>query len=166
MTVTLPPIDRLKLGPLSVSMSFRPVWAYIDGVREFGRFFCETTFQQAELAERARVALQETLENALNHSQHTAGLLTLEITCDRDELRISTISSASAEQIRLLREEVEMLRAFDPEAGLLAAFARATREPESAPRLGLARLRYECRFDVHVTQEGDGQVRVTAIGKM
>ncbi len=147
-------------------MSFRPVWAYIDGVREFGRFFCETTFQRPELAERARVALQETLENAVTHSEHAAGLLTLEISCDATELRISTISNASSEQIRVLRQEVEMLRAFDPEAGLLAAFARATREPESAPRLGLARLRYECRFDVHVHDEGDGLVRVTAIGKI
>ena len=147
-------------------MSFRPVWAYIDGVREFGRFFCETTFQRPELAERARVALQETLENAVNHAEHAAGLLTLEISCDKTELRIATISSASSEQIRALRQEVEMLRAFDPEAGLLAAFTRATREPESAPRLGLARLRYECRFDVFVSEEDDGQVRVTAIGKL
>jgi hypothetical protein len=153
-------------GPLSVSMSFRPVFAYIEGVREFGRFFCATTFQQPELVERARVALQETLENAVTHSRYPWGLLTLEISCDGPELRISTISEASPADIRLLREEIEMLRAFDPEAGYLAAFARAAREPDSAPRLGLARLRYECRFDLEINDEPDGQVRVTAIGKL
>ncbi len=165
MIATSPPLDPV-LGPLSVSISFRPVWAYIDGVREFGRFFCETTFQRPEIADRARVALQETLESAVAHSGHAAGLLTLEISCDASELRISTISSADPEQLRLLLQEVEMLRAFDPEAGLLAAFARAAREPESAPRLGLARLRYECRFDVYVSAEGDGRVRLTAVGKI
>ena len=48
-------------------MRFRPVWAYIDGIREFCRFFCATTFS-GDVAERASVVVQETLENAVKYS--------------------------------------------------------------------------------------------------
>ena len=40
-----------------VFMRFRPAWAYIDGIREFGRFFCETTFGTSALAQRACVVI-------------------------------------------------------------------------------------------------------------
>ncbi|MGH7437569.1 MAG: hypothetical protein ACRENE_17975, partial [Polyangiaceae bacterium] len=53
-------------------MRFRPAWAYIDGIREFGRFFCEVTFGTSELAERARLVLQEALENAVKYSTDSA----------------------------------------------------------------------------------------------
>ena len=54
-----------------VFMRFRPAWAYIDGIREFGKFFCQTTFGTQELADRACVVIQETLENAVKYSTNS-----------------------------------------------------------------------------------------------
>ena len=153
--------------PLLVSVSFRPIWAYIDGVREFGRFFCETTFKRPELAARAQVVLQETLENAVKYSSpREGGKLEVEISSDGVQLQISTLSQADPIHLQTLREEIDMLRRFDPEAAYLAAFARAAHEPEASARLGLARMRYEGQFDLTVNEEADGHVRVTAVGKV
>ena len=60
--------DRPSSKEPLVFMRFRPAWAYIEGIREFGRFFCETTFGTTDVAERARVVIQETLENAVKYS--------------------------------------------------------------------------------------------------
>jgi len=154
-------------GPLLVSLTFRPAWAYIDGIREFGRFFCETTFKQAGVAERARVVLQETLENAIKYSSATEdSKLELEIASDGCELYISTLSHADPAHLESLREEIEMLHRFDPEAAFIAAFARAARTPGGPARLGLARMRYETQFELSVSEEADGNVRVIAVGKL
>lgn len=154
-------------APLRVSLSFRPIWAYIDGVRELGRFFCEKTFKQPELAERAQVVLQETLENAIKYSSLDKNTeLALEIASDGAELQISTLSHPDPAHLVTLREEIEMLRMFDPEAAFIAAFARAAREPGAPAKLGLARLRFESQFELRVTEEPGGAVRVTAVGKL
>ena len=64
-----PPESKKHPAPYPlVFMRFRPAWAYIDGIREFGRFFCQTTFGTQELADRACVVIQETLENAVKYS--------------------------------------------------------------------------------------------------
>jgi hypothetical protein len=59
-----------------------------------------------------------------------------------------------------------MLRRFDPEAAFIAAFARAAREPNAPARLGLARMRYESQFELQISEEGEGNVRVTAVGRL
>jgi len=150
-----------------VRVSLRPVWEYIEGVREFGRFFCETTFKRPDVAARAQVVLQETLENAIRYSAHDEnGKLEVEITSDGCDLRISTLSRADPAHLQTLRDEIEMLRQFDPEAAYLAAFVRASQQPEGSARLGLARMRFEGRFELQISEEPGGHVRVTAIGKL
>ena len=154
-------------GPLLVSVSFRPVWAYIDGVREFGRFYCDTTFKEPEVAARARVVLQETIENAIKYSSSSDdSKLEVEISSDGSELQISTLSHVDPNHLQSLREEIDMLRRFDPEAAFIAAFARAAREPGAPARIGLARMRFESQFELQVSEESDGKVRVTAVGKL
>ena len=154
-------------APLLVSVKLRPLWAYIDGVREFGRFFCDRTFTQPGVAERARLVLQETLENAVKYASPSEdNRLELEIASDGSELQISTLSQADPKHLRALREEIDMQRRFNPEAAFLAAFARAAYEPDAPSGLGFARMRFESRFDVQISEEGGGNVRVTAIGAL
>lgn len=161
MISTLP---RSSVEPL-VHLRFRPAWAYIDGVREFCRFFCETTYRQQDLAERARVVLQETLENAVKYS--TPGELSeldVEIHADSEQFRISITSRPDPRHLQTLKNELSHLRMLDPEAAYLAAFVRAQQEPDSPARLGLARMRYEARFELHLNEQADGRVRITATG--
>ena len=153
-------------GPL-VRMRFRPAWAYIDGIREFGRFFCETTFEEPELAERARIIIQEALENAVKYSvPGPRSELEFVIGSDGTRLEISVSSTPSPEHLEMLKRELEALNATDPEAGYLAAFARASESSEARARLGLARIRYEGAMTLSMSEESGGRIRVTASGAL
>jgi hypothetical protein len=153
--------------PPIVFMRFRPVWAYIEGIREFGRFFCETTFGTPELAERAGVVLQETLENAIKYStDDPKSELELEITAQGDSIEFAVSSIPDADHLDTLREELELLRARDPEKAYLAAFQRAATTSEASGRLGLARVRYEGNVELSMEEEQGGRIRITAVGKI
>jgi hypothetical protein len=149
-----------------IFMRFRPAWAYLDGVREFCRFFCEATYPQKDLAERVRVVLQETLENAIKYS--TPGQqseLELEVHADPERFLITVTSRPDPRHLQTLKNELSHLAMLDPEAAYLAAFVRAANEPDAPARLGLARMRYEARFELHLAEQIDGRVRITASGK-
>jgi hypothetical protein len=149
-----------------VFLRFRPAWAYIEGVREFCRFFCETTYSQKDLAERARLVLQETLENAVKYSTRShLSEVELEVRADQETFQIAITSRPDPQHLQKLKLELAHLTELDPEAAYVAAFVRAANEPEASARLGLARMRYEARFELGLDEEADGRVRITAVGK-
>lgn len=164
MKTSFLPFARLAThdGP-AVYVRFRPAWTYIEGIREFGKFFCSATFERPELAERARVMIQETLENAVKYSDRDrTSDLELILSVEDSQLEISVCSRPLPEHVGLLRQELEQLYARDPEAAYLAALERAASDPGASARLGLARIRYECRAELSVSEEEDGRLRVTA----
>jgi hypothetical protein len=157
--------DSLHVAPNepAVLVRFRPAWVYIDGIREFGRFFCSATFNEPGIAERAQVMIQETLENAVKYSDRaTLSDLELFMSMDGKQLQVSVCSSPSPEHLTTLKREMEQLLAQDPEQAYLAAFERAAQDPGASAKLGLARLRYECHAELSVAEEEDGRIRVTA----
>lgn len=142
---------------------FRPAWSYIEGIREFGRFFCAATFDKPDLAERAQVMIQETLENAVKYSDRNSfSELEMLMTMDGKELVVSVVSIPSVEHYGALQKELETLYQQEPEQAYLAAFERAARDPNASARLGLARLRFECKAELSVSEEEGGRIRVTA----
>jgi hypothetical protein len=150
-----------------VFMRFRPAWGYIDGIREFGRFFCETTFGTPELAERARVVIQEALENAVKYSTNAPDSeLEFLIQSDGTNIEISVSSMPDAAHVQRLKAELSELRSLDPEQAYLAAFLRASKEPHESGRLGLARIRYEGGVELSMQEQDGGRIRVTATGKL
>jgi hypothetical protein len=150
-----------------VLMRFRPAWAYIDGIREFGRFFCKTTFGTEELAERACVVIQEALENAVKYSTDSPnGELELKIQTVGTTIEFSVSSLPDPAHAARLRRELTGLHAMEPEVAYLAAFQRASDEPDAAARLGLARIRYEGNVELSLTEEFGGRIRITAVGKV
>jgi hypothetical protein len=166
-SVDPPPLSK-KLAPYPlVFMRFRPAWAYIDGIREFGRFFCQTTFGTQELADRACVVIQETLENAVKYSTNTPDSeLELSIESDGLSIEFSVSSHPDASHLSSLREELDGLQTLDPEQAYLAAFIRASNEPEASARLGLARIRYEGGVELSMKEEAGGRIRITARGSL
>jgi hypothetical protein len=149
----------------SLHVRFRPVWAYIDGVREFCRFFCFTTFADENVAERVRLVIQELLENAIKYSMEgKVSELALDIENDPSAIIISTVSRPAPGHYATLQEDLADLYKETPEGAYTNAIKRAAELPEGASRLGLARMRYEGKVDLSVTEEGDGWIRVTARG--
>ncbi len=165
MAVELSPLGAP--GDSLVFMRFRPAWAYIDGIREFGRFFCQTTFQNAEIAERARVVIQETLENAVKYSvPGTEGDLELSISARGSRLEISVCSTPLREHLESLRAEIDRLNCADPEEAYRDAFARAADTPDGPARLGLARIRFEGNAELNMEEVQGGRIRITASGAL
>lgn len=166
MQPALSKLSSEALGAL-VLMRFRPAWAYIDGIREFGRFFCKTTFGTEELAERACVIIQETLENAVKYSTDSPNSeLELKIHAEGERIVFSVSSLPDPEHIERLRSELSGLHSLDPKQAYLAAFQRASDEPDAAARLGLARIRYEGDVELSLKEEAGGRIRITAVGKL
>jgi hypothetical protein len=162
----LPSLNAPGVKPL-VLMRFRPAWAYIDGIREFGRFFCETTFGTPELAERARVILQETLENAVKYSTDGADSeLELSISADAQRIEFSVSSTPDPSHMETLRTELSSMSKLAPEEAYLAAFVRAAGDPDAASRIGLARIRYEGNVELSLSEESGGRIRITAAGSL
>ena len=148
-------------------MRFRPAWAYIDGIREFGRFFCETTFGAPDLAERACVIIQETLENAIKYSRKAPNNeLELSIVAEHGQIEFSVSSLPDPAHVRNLRRELIGLDKLDAEEAYLAAFLRAAREPDTVGRLGLARIRYEGNVELSMKEEDGGRIRISALGRL
>lgn len=163
---TQPESKKMALAPL-VFMRFRPAWAYIDGIREFCRFFCQTTFGTPELADRACVVIQESLENAVKYSSKSVDSeLELSISSNGSDIEFSVSSLPDAEHLSSLRDELNGLQSLDPEQAYLAAFVRASNEPDASARLGLARIRYEGGVELSMSEEAGGRVRITAAGKL
>jgi hypothetical protein len=143
-------------------MRFRPVWAYIDGIREFCRFFCATTFS-GDVAERASVVVQETLENAVKYSTEGENSeLELMIESRGSEIEFSVSSLPDPTHLGDLRDELSSLVTQTPEEAYVAAFIRAASAPESVSRIGLARIRHEGRAEITLKEEAGGRVRITA----
>lgn len=150
-----------------VVMRFRPAWTYIDGVRDFGEFFCRTTFTESDVADRACVVIQETLENAIKYSvKDPDSELELVICATEHSIEFSVTSKPDNAHLGSLREELDRLNHLDPEQAFISALERAQNSPEASARLGLARMRYEGGVDLRLVEQSDGRIRFTAAGKL
>ena len=154
-----PDINRI------IHIRLRPLWAYLDGIREFARFFCTTTFDEV-VAERAQLVIHEMLENAVKYSERDANDVELAIRSDGRLLDISVTNRPSTEALAVLRAEFASLSSRDAETAYFDAVTRASAVPNGASRLGLARMRFEGRFELALDEETDGRIRVTAHGEL
>ena len=120
-----------------------------------------------DLAERACVIIQETLENAIKYSRKGPNTeLELSIVAEHGKIEFSVSSLPDPGHVRNLRSELIGLDKLDPEEAYLAAFLRAAREPDTTGRLGLARIRYEGNAELSLKDEGGGRIRITARGRL
>lgn len=153
-------------GVASAFIRFRPTWSYIDGIRRFVEDFCHATDAGAPLAERARLVIQETLENAVKYSVVDASNeLELTMNTDAADFEISVSSKPDPAHLDALRQQLDELYQRPPKDAYVAAFARAASSPTASARLGLARIRYEGKMDLTLSETGDGRIKMSAKGK-
>jgi hypothetical protein len=147
-------------------MRFRPAWTYIDGIREFGAFFCRATFGSVEIADRACVVIQETLENAVKYSETESDELELVISASESSIEFSVTSSPNLAHLGSLKAELDRLNSADPETAFIEALARAELNPDASARLGLARMRFEGGVELNLYEVEGGRIKLTAKGKL
>jgi len=137
-----------------VYIRLRPIWTYIEGVRDFTGFFCDLTFPDPKLAQRARVVMQETLENAIKYSLRGPD----------SELEVTIHSTPAPEHLDRLRTELDTIASKAPQQAYIDAFARAAACPDASAQLGLARIRYEGEAELLLEEQDGGRIRLTAMG--
>jgi hypothetical protein len=160
---TQPPPKGTEVPATLFLIRFRPLWDYIEVARELGRAFCQGTFANAALAERARLVIQEALENAVKYSAPgPESELELQISTEGEHVEFSVGSRPDPAHLQSLRQELERVCASEPHQAYLEAMTRAAMDPDASARLGLARMRFEGNVELSVVEEPDGRIRLTA----
>jgi hypothetical protein len=162
--MTSPSTRKVNEVPATLFLiRFRPLWDYIEVARELGKSFCQGTFSDPALAERARLVIQEALENAVKYSAPgSESELELQITTEGEHVEFSIGSRPDPIHLHSLREELERVCANEPQQAYIEAFTRAAMEPEASARLGLARMRFEGNVELSVVEEPGGRIRLNA----
>ncbi len=106
------------------------------------------------------------LENAVKYSSRESDEVELAIRSDGESIDITVANQPTPDSLDMLRSEFASLVSRDAETAYVEAMSRATQLPSGASRLGLARIRFEGRFELSLTEEKDGRIRVTASGKI
>lgn len=149
-----------------VHVRLRPLWAYIEGIREFGAFFCETTFDKEDLVERVRLVTHELLENAVKYSRTEWSEIEFSIRAERDTFQISVTNYATKESADCLEQDLDFVLSEAAESSYRSAIKRAAGGPQGQSKLGLARIRYEGQVDLSIRRDDQGMVCVTAKGNL
>ena len=149
------PVDRM------VQLRFRPLWLYVDQVREFCGFFARATFGADEVGERVGIVVQELVENAIRYGDERDLELLLERNGPRIEITVA--NTTSEERAIVLQQFLAALIQLPPEQAYSQALAESVTRPASQSGLGLARVRYEGQCDIEL-ERMPGRVRITARG--
>jgi hypothetical protein len=140
---------------------------YLDGIREFGRFFCEKTFGESSVAERATMIIQETLENAIKYSVPTPDAeVEVSLGFEDDFFMVSITSTPAPEHLGVLRQELASLNEQSAHDAYIAAFQRVGDSDQTRSRIGLARVRMEGSAELQLEERADGRITVTARGAL
>ena len=150
-----------------VQLRFKPLWRYVDQVREFCGAFAESTFEDDALGHRVRLTVHELIENAIKYSpQNDRASLGLSIECTDSSVEIRVTNTAQPEHAGRLRQALAALRELEPEAAYAKAMRRALTLPENESGLGLARIQHEASMSLSVEIDEAGRVQVVARGSL
>ncbi|HVU02464.1 MAG TPA: hypothetical protein VHE30_11960 [Polyangiaceae bacterium] len=144
-----------------VHLRFRPLWLYLDQVRDFCGFFARASFDSDQLGERVGIIVHELVENAVRYGDDQE----LEVTLERraDEILVCVANTTTDERAGKLRALVAEMARQSPGEAYAAAMRLAATLPKTESGLGLPRIRYEGRVDLEV-ETTPGRVSVTARG--
>jgi len=149
------PISRL------VELRFKPLWLYVDEVREFCGFFARATFEDAAIGDRVGLVVHELIENAIRYGDDKE----LELRMERFEgsvvIRVANTTSDDRAQ-RLVAIFSEMM-AVSPGDAYARALQNAAGRPSIESGLGLPRVRCEGQVELELEIE-PGRVCITARG--
>lgn len=148
-------------GNRLVELRFKPLWLYVDEVREFCGFFARATFEDAAIGDRVGLVVHELIENAIRYGDDKE----LELRMERAEGHVviqvaNTTTDERAKRLSVVFAEMMAIPATD-------AYARALQSAASRPSiesgLGLPRIRCEGQVDLELQIE-PGRVCITARG--
>ena len=144
-----------------VEMRFGPRWTYISCVRKFVASFFMIGLADKERAEQISMAASELLENAVKYASEEEGYLKIAISKGQSEVDVCVKNKAEAHHINILRRELALIQAGQPEQVYLRKMEEAA-QTEGQSRLGLIRIIYEANAKLRL-EVNDSDVAIHAI---
>lgn len=143
-----------------MDLQFEPNWTYISAVRNFVENFIAITFDDKRRANVVAMSVNELVENAIKYADTDGFGIRLELRDEKD-IHVEVRNHARPDQAARLRDFLGRLNAQAPDAAYLERMRAAGESRETAGALGLARIRYEARAILGMT-ERDGNILVSA----
>lgn len=150
-----PRSDRL------VQLRFKPLWLYVDAVREFCGFFARTTFEDEGLGQRVGLIVHELIENAVRYGDENE--LELRLERSKGQVVVCVVNTTTQERADKLRKIFDNLATLSPATAYARALQHASSLPKTESGLGLPRIRYEGNVDLEL-ETSPGKVCITARG--
>lgn len=144
-----------------VELRFKPLWLYVDQVRELCGFFARATFEDEIVGERVRLVVHELVENAIRYGDDRELELRLERTTHGLMIRVANTTSAERAS-KLAAHFAQMMTSSAADAYARALQSAVTR-PSSESGLGLPRIRCEGQVELELETQ-PGRVCITARG--
>lgn len=144
-----------------VQLRFKPLWLYVDAVREFCGFFARASFEDENLGQRVGLIVHELIENAVKYGDEQELDLRIERTEGAIVIRVS--NTTTVERATKLQQIFGRLTSLPPAEAYTRALKNAATLPEAESGLGLPRIRYEGQVDLQL-ETAPGRVVVTARG--
>jgi hypothetical protein len=144
-----------------VQLRFKPLWLYVDAVREFCGFFARATFEDDGLGQRVGLIVHELIENAVRYGDEKD----LEVRLERndEEVVVSVANTTTDERAEKLRGVFDALVKLAPADAYTRALHHAASLPSTESGLGLPRVRYEGKVELSLAIT-PGKVTITARG--
>jgi hypothetical protein len=144
-----------------VQLRFKPLWLYVDAVREFCGFFARASFEDDVLGQRVGIIVHELVENAVRYGDEQELELMVERSGSGVLVRVANTATADrAERLKKIFDEISL---HTPSEGYARALRHAASLPPSESGLGLPRIRYEGQVDLQLDVT-PGRVAITARG--
>lgn len=144
-----------------VQLRFKPLWLYVDAVREFCGFFTRTSFKDDELGQRVGLVVHELIENAVKYGDEKELELRIERLPGSVVIRVAnTTTDDRAQKLREIFNQLANVPAVD---AYTRALQRAATLPETESGLGLPRIQYEGQVALQL-ETAPGRVVITARG--
>ncbi len=144
-----------------VELRFKPLWLYVDEVREFCGFFARATFDDAAVGDRVGLVVHELIENAIRYGDEKELELRLERTEGSVVIRVA--NTTSEERAKRLAAVFSEMMSVSPGDAYARALQSAASRPSIESGLGLPRVRCEGQVELELDIE-PGRVCITARG--
>lgn len=144
-----------------VQLRFKPLWLYVDAVREFCGFFARASFEDDKLGQRVGIVVHELVENAVRYGDEQE----LELMVERggSDVVVRVANTTTQDRADKLRKVFDEISQHTPGEAYARALRHAASLPEAESGLGLPRIRYEGQVDLRL-EVTPGRVAITARG--
>jgi hypothetical protein len=129
-------------------LQFKPLWDYIDEVRDFCSRFVTRGFGNDGIGQQIGMIVHELVENAIRYGDEQELVLRIERTSDA--VVVCVANTTTDERAAQLKRVVKELLSMPPEEAYARALRRSMSLPSKESGLGLPRILHEGQAELQL----------------